>query len=815
MFWQLNILAFVAGACLLQQQADLPGVNQIGWVLPAILLLRLLWRPQSKIGNAIKRVVILIFIGMIGFTWAAAVAHWRLSDRLAENWERRDIQVIGVIASVPSQNEYGTRFYFDIEKTITENAVVPKRVALTWYKEAQSHDVQSSKKPVLQAGERWQLTLRLKQPHGSANPHGFDYEVWALERNIRATGYIRKSNENKRLDDMVPKPRYWVEKIREKIQQEQSRYLADQAYAGILNTLATGDQHRIPREQWQVLIRTGTSHLMAISGLHITMVSSLIFGLVYWLWRWSSYLTLRISARRAAVLAGLIAAFGYALISGFAIPAQRAFCMLAVMAIAIWRGRQNSTTGILIWALFWVVLLDPWATISPGFWLSFGAVAIIMLITVGRIGKFHWLKGWVRIQWAITLGLIPVLLALFQQISLVSPIANAIAIPVISLVVVPLTLLAIILPFEFLLFLAHDILMILMILLNYISDFPQAVWLQHSPPFWTIAVAAIGVIWLLLPGSIGLGWLRGFPARWLGFIAMSPMFLVQLPEPKAGELWLTVLDVGQGLAVVARTEQHALLFDTGPRLGETDSGRRIIIPFLYSEGIRRLDVLMVSHADSDHSGGALSVLAGIPVKKVYSSLDPDHPVRQYTFSNDLCHATQTWNWDSVQFEVLHPLKQDYLELKRGNNRNNCVLKITTAHGSVLLPADIEGKDEQAILARSFEDLTATVLIAPHHGSLTSSTDAFVKTVNPAVTIFTVGYLNRYGHPNNAITQRYHRLGSKLMRSDQDGAIMLRFADQQLVVDSWRRSNRRYWHQRFAGHVVPRYQIPVDAVKMQY
>ncbi|MGZ0018318.1 DNA internalization-related competence protein ComEC/Rec2 [Nitrosomonas sp. wSCUT-2] len=802
MFWQLNILAFVVGTSLLQQQADLPAADKAGWLLPVLLLLALLWRSQSKIGIAVVRALIWILIGIAGFFWAATVAHWRLSDHLPESWERRDIQVIGVIASVPSPNELGTRFYLDIEKIITEEAVVPQRVALTWYKESLQANRQAEH-PVPQAGERWQLTVRLKRPHGNANPHGFDYEVWALERNIRAMGYVRKSDENHRLDKLVFKPRYLIEKVRETIQQNQIHYLADRPYAGILSTLATGDQYRIPREQWQVLIRTGTSHLMAISGLHITMVSSLIFGLVYWLWRWNSYLTLRIPARRAAVLAGLIAAFGYALISGFAIPAQRAFCMLTVIAIAIWRGRQNSASGILAWALFWVVLLDPWATISPGFWLSFGAVAIIMLVTVGRLGKFHWLQGWLRIQWAITLGLIPVLLALFQQISLVSPIANAIAIPLISLAVVPLTLVAIILPFEFLLHVAHSALVVVMSFLNFLSEFPQAVWLQHSPPFWTIVTGFIGVLWILLPGGIGgLGWLRGFPARWLGFLAMLPMFLVQLPKPKAGELWLTVLDVGQGLAVVARTEQHALLFDTGPKLGETDSGRRIIVPFLYSEGIRRLDVLMVSHADSDHSGGALSVLAGIPVEKVYSSLDPDHPIRQSASSNLLCHVPQTWQWDGVQFEVLHPLKKDYLTLKGRNNKNNCVLKITTAHGSVLLPADIESIDEQAILARSPDNLAATALIAPHHGSMTSSTDAFVKSVNPVVTVFTVGYLNRYGHPNNAVTQRYRHLGSKLMRSDRDGAVILRFADQQLVIDSWRNLYRRYWHQRFPEYDKP-------------
>jgi len=791
---QLNILAFVLGAGLLQQQSELPELiwsSSLLWIAIAIGLLQ---RYQLPVLIAVNKVLLWGFFLGVGFFWAAVFAHWRLADALPHEWERKDIQVIGVVASVPQKDDRSMRFRFDIERVVTEGAIVPKRVTLSWYKERQTN-LDQKLLPAIKAGERWQVTVRLKQPHGTMNPHGFDYEAWALERNIRATGYVRTSTHNQRLHSMAQRPSYWIEHIREEIQQRFAASLADKIYAGILKTLATGDQHAIPHDQWQIFTHTGTNHLMAISGLHITMISSMVFAWVFWLWRWNTYLALRLPARRAAVLAGLMVAFSYAVLSGFAIPAQRAFCMLAVVAIALWRGHHTSASMVLTWALFWVVLLDPWAIIAPGFWLSFGAIAIIMLVTVGRIGKTHWLKDWLRIQWAITLGLIPLLLALFQQVSLVSPIANAIAIPLVSLVVVPLTLLATIIPLlDFMLPLAHDVLSIVMMLLQFLSNTSNAVWQQHAPPMWTIVVAIVGILWLLLPGSLGFGFFAGFPARWLGVIALLPMFLVQPAQPKAGELWLTVLDVGQGLAVVARTKHHALLFDTGPGFGEKDSGSRIIVPFLRGEGIQRLDTLIVSHADSDHSGGAVSVLKAIPTKMLLSSLHGGHPIQKIALHKEQCQADQSWQWDGVHFELLHPLAQDYANTQLKTNARSCVLKITSVHGSVLLPADIEGKNEQALLARASDKLPATVLIAPHHGSNTSSTAAFVQKVNPSLTIFTMGYQNRHDHPRETVVARYHNSGSQLLRSDSDGAILIRFANNQWSVDSWRKLHRRYWQQ---------------------
>lgn len=791
---QANILAFALGTALLQQQAVLPEISWAWLLLPGAASAFLLWRCQTSLLIAAGKVLLVMVFLVAGFFWAAAFAQWRLADALPHEWERRDIQLVGVVAELPQTNELFTRFTFDVERVLTAAAVVPARISLAWYTVRGKHaGTTEALPPQINAGERWQLTARLKRPHGNSNPHGFDFEASMLERNIRASGYVRKADDNLRLDEMVDRPAYRIEHLRQEIRERFMRALPDHAYSGVLVALAVGEQRAIPREQWQIFTRTGVNHLMSISGLHVTMVSSLVFALVYWLWRCSHHLTLWLPARKAAAAAGLAAALGYALLAGFAVPAQRTVYMLAVVAIALWLGRLTSASTVLTWALLAVVALDPWAVLSPGFWLSFGAIAIIMLVTVGRIGRIHWLTGWARVQWAITLGLIPPLLAMFQQVSLVSPIANAIAIPLVSLVVVPLTLLAALPPLDFMLLPAHMVLSGCMELLRWLSEVPQAVWSQHAPPPWTIAAGMAGIVWMLLPGGGGLGFAAGFPARWLGAVALLPLFLLLPPRPAAGELWLTVLDVGQGLAVVARTENNTLLYDTGPGFNsDADSGNRIIIPFLRGEGIRQLDTMVVSHADTDHSGGALSVLDAVPVQWLVSSLKADHPVQQTPGNKRSCRAGESWDWDGVRFDMLHPLEQDYASPKLKTNALGCVLKITTAHGSVLLPADIEKKSERELLARAGDALPATVLVAPHHGSKTSSTKEFVQQVKPALTIFTVGYRNRFGHPREEVMQRYRTQGSRLLRSDTDGAVLLRFADNNVTVETWRARHRRYW-----------------------
>jgi len=790
-----GILAFVLGAWLLQQQAVLPTM------LWAMALLPLLWAWRLPLGRGfaltLTRELLLktLFLGA-GFFWAAALAHGRLADALPTAWEGKDIQLIGVVAALPQENERGTRFEFDVERVLTPGAVVPRHVQLSWYafgyRDSETPGARPSR---VHAGERWQFTLRLKRPHGNVNPDGFDFEAWMLERNIRATGYVRKDDGNYRMDALVLRPGYLVEHTRELIAERYQHVLGDRPYAPVLIALAIGDQSAIPQEQWQVFLRTGVNHLMSISGLHVTMVSGLLFSLTYWLWRRSHRLTQRLPARKAAVLVGVLSAFTYVVLTGFAVPAQRTLYMLTVVALALWLGRIASASRVLALALITVLLLDPWAVLAPGFWLSFGAVAVILYVSVGRLARPHWLVEAAQVQWAVTLGLVPALLALFQQASIISPVANAFAIPLISLVVVPLTLLGAIPPLDFLLLLSHTIMGWCMGLLTWLSGLPDAVWQQHAPPAWTVLAALFGIAWMLLP--------RGFPARWLGAVPLLPLFLVLPPQPETGALWVDVLDVGQGLAVVARTEHHALLYDTGPRFSsEADSGNRILLPFLRAAGVRRLDGVIVSHDDADHSGGAVSVLGGIPTGWLASSLPQHHPARQALARTLPCYAGQAWTWDGVRFEMLHPTLESYSEIGLKDNARGCVLKITSAYGSVMLPADIEKDSERELLQRTPDKLQATVLVAPHHGSKTSSTEEFIRQVNPAATIFTVGYRNRFGHPKEGVVERYRAQGSQLYRTDKSGAVAVRFTQAEgVTLQSARQVDRRYWRD-VAGGTTP-------------
>jgi competence protein ComEC len=776
-----NILAFVAGICLLQQQPDLPPLVWSGF-LPFLFLLAGMIPRDSFARKAARHAVLKLLFLAAGFFWAALWAHVRLQDALPPAWEGRDLRIAGVVAALPVENERGSRFEFDVEQVLTPGAVVPRHIQLSWYAARPGGPVKGVP-PRVRPGERWQLTVRLKRIHGNANPNGFDYEYWALERNIRAGGYVRGKGDNRRLADLVYRPGYVVERMRQWESERFERVLAGRPYAGVLKALAIGDQSAISPAQWQVFRRTGVVHLFSISGLHVTMVAALAFFLVYGLWRRSATLTLRLPARKAAVAAGVAAALAYALLAGFAVPTQRTLYMLSVVAASLWRSRTSAPSTVLTLALLAVTVFDPWAVLAPGFWLSFGAVAAILYAGTGRVGRPSRLREWVVTQGAVTLALAPLLLALFQEVSLVSPLANAFAIPVVSLAVVPLTLAGAALPADFPLLWAHTLMEWCMAPLGWLAGLPEAVWRQHAPAPWAVVAALAGAAWLLLP--------RGFPTRWLGVTGFLPLVMIPPPTPPSGALWVTVLDVGQGLAVVAQTHGHALLYDTGPRLGpEADSGNRIIAPFLRASGIWRLDGMIVSHDDADHSGGAVSVMQAVPVDWLASSLPAGHPVLGQARRAVPCVAGQSWEWDGVRFDILHP-PSGYPGGNADNDRS-CVLKITSLHGSVLLPADIEGKSEGELLARHAAALPSTVLVAPHHGGKRSSGADFVRRVGPAVTIFSAGYRNRFGHPRAEVVERYRALGSQILRTDRDGAVLLRFEPGGLGVRTWRQAANRYW-----------------------
>ena len=769
-------LFFSLGVWYLQQQAALP-VLPFYWPLAA--LVPLLPRTNGKFLSIARSGALLACAALLGYCYAAWVAQHRLSDKLPAEWQGKNIVVTGIVAEMPRLHERGLRFAFDVESVQTEGAHVPHHIQLATY------DSNSDEPLALSAGERWQFTVRLKQPHGTSNPYNFDFEAWALERDIRASGYVYAKGVNRRLSEQTSSPAYLVQRLREKVRSHFRKTLGEAPYAGVLTALAIGDQSGITQEEWQVFTRTGVNHLMSISGLHITMLAGLVFAAVYWLWRRSCYLTLRFPARKAAALAGLFAALFYTLVSGYEVPAQRTLYMVSTFTVMLLLSRNVSPSQLLAAALMVVLLADPWAVLSPGFWLSFGAVALIFYVTANRIHKPHWLREYGKVQWAMMIGLIPPLLALFQQLSLVSPVANAFAIPLVSFAVVPLTLLGTLPPFEWMLYVAHEVMALCMFLLKLLDKLPYVVWVQHSPPVWTIFAGIGGALWMLAP--------RGFPLRWMGSFLLLPMFMIVPENPPEAGARLVVFDVGQGLAVVVQTRNHALLYDTGPDYsGEADSGNRILIPALRGMGIAQLDTLVLSHDDVDHIGGTESVLQGIPVLNVISSLPNSHPRLQFAAHNETCTDGQSWEWDGVHFEMLHPAKNRASDAPEHDNERSCVLRVSTGKHSVLLTADIEDLSESRLLKHHLKQLPATLLVVPHHGSMSSSSPAFVDAVQPRYAMFTLGYRNRFGHPREEILARYRAVGSEVLRSDEDGAVSIAMDTREFRLERYRKAHARYW-----------------------
>jgi competence protein ComEC len=779
----LQACAFVAGVWWLQQQASLPSLTAAVLILaPALAAVH--WRAATPSPLRIAaRLAAIASWSLAGFFWAAAVASVHLADALPVSSEGRDVRVAGIVEGLPVAGDLGWRFVLKVDRTLTPDAHAPGRLLLGWYRHRTAQALGPS--PVA-PGERITLTVRLKRPHGVRNPHGFDREGWLLEQGIRATGYVNDREPVTRDGHDAWSASAWIDRVRGVLRTRILAALGDSPYAGVIVALAVGDQRAIPATQWNLFTLTGVNHLMSISGLHITMLAALAHAIFLRLWRRMPALAARVPADDVALLAGFATALGYALVAGFAVPAQRTLWMLGVTTLAGWLRLFTGGGQTLAVALVLVIVVDPMAVISPGFWLSFGAVALLMAFTGRGRGRWAWLAAWTRTQWVLFAGLAPVMLALFQQLSLAAPLANAFAIPLVGLVVVPLALAGMLVPLDWLIQAAHHVMAVAVDGLELVGDLPGARWTQAAPPHWAVPFALAGAGWLLLP--------RGFPSRWIGLLAFLPLLLPPRNAPAPGSAVITVLDVGQGLAVVVRTADETLLFDTGPAwAGDADSGARTIVPFLRGEGIRSLDTMVVSHDDRDHSGGAASVLGQVPTRQVLTSLVVPHPALVGATRVQGCVAGQAWQWSGVDFEMLHPGPESAHRPMRDNARS-CVLRVRAGRQAVLIPADVEADGERELLV-SRSDLTADVLVVPHHGSRTSSTPAFLAAVRPAFAVLTVGYRNRFGHPHPDVSARYAAAGVTVSRTDRDGAVSITLGAGPVRLAPWHPGNIRYWHRR--------------------
>lgn len=782
---RLLAAAFLAGTALLQQAAALPDPRLAALAAALALASRL---PR----HAVARALLLAASAFVaGYGLAGWRAEARLADELPASWEGRDLAIEGVVSGLPQAGERGTRFLLDPRAVLTEGARVPSRLSLTWYAGREAATGAGIAPPALRPGERWRLTVRLKRPRGLGNPHAFDFEPWALARGIRATGYVRAAPAPVRLAAHEAGWPQSLHRLRADIRDAMRAALGEARLAGVLVALAVGDQDSIAAGDWDTFWRTGVGHLVSISGLHVTMFASLAFAIVAFAWPRVPALALALPARKAGAVAGVAAAAAYTLLAGFGVPAQRTLAMLAVAGASVLADRRASPSRVLAAAVVAVLLVDPWAVLAPGFWLSFGAVGAIFLALGLRTGEAGALRGAAVTQAAVTVALWPLLAALFGEVSVVSPLANAFAIPLVSLAVVPLTLAGALLPLPVLLEAAHALLQAAMAPLEALSGLPFAVAEFPAPPLAFVAAALAGALLLHAP--------RGVPLRLAGLALLAPLAAYRPHAPAAGEAWIDVLDVGQGLAVVVRTASHALAYDAGPSWNaEADSGSRIVVPYLRGEGVRRLDGLVLTHADDDHAGGAASVARSRAPRWVLSPLPEEDSRRRLAPLALDCVAGMRWEWDGVAFEVLHPQAGALRDRRRENDRS-CVIRVEAGGGSALLAGDIERLAEAELIARLRGRLRAEALLVPHHGSRSSSTPAFVAAVSPRIAIVSVGWRNRFRQPSPEVLGRYRAGGAAILRTDLQGAIRLALpAGPEGSVAAVPRTGRgRYWSDRGA------------------
>jgi len=781
------ILAFALGAAWLRTQATLPASAWMTLLLP-LALAAWLFRRDAGWRGWLGRIVLVLLAGALGFLYAGWRADLRLADDLPRYWQGRDVELVGRVVGLPETTATSARFVFRVAAVETPGARVPTQVRLVW------SGYRGEPPPILVGGDCLRLTARLNRPRGNVNPGGFDYPAWLLERNIRAVGGLIGRPVSATACSGAA--RAGLDRAREWTRARIRAALGDAPYAGVVVALAVGDQDAITSAQWTLFRRTGTTHLFSVSGLHITLFSALVFAGVRRIWRSLPGLNARVPAARAGIVLGWCAATGYTALAGFGIPAQRTLLMLTAGAVFALFDRVPTASRLLAVALAVVVAVDPWAAFAPGFWLSFGAVAALLYAGMGRLRAPPPWRVWVRAQWAVTVALAPLLLALFNEVSLVSPLANAVAIPLVSLLAVPLALLAAVSPWDGIAWAAHAVIVLVTTCMEWLVRLPQPLFHAATPDLAAILLALLGAGLWLLP--------RGFPARWLGVVLFLPLLFPRLPTPPQGQAWVTVLDVGQGTAVLVRTARHALVVDTGPAfMSGEDAGARIVAPALWHLGIGRLDGLVVSHDDIDHSGGAMSLLGSHRPAWLLSSIagmadlgPTGRALRAARPDMVVCEAGHRWHWDGVDFQVLHPPTHHYAHPGFSDNARSCVVRVsaTPATGgpnSLLIPGDVERLAEMNLLER--DALAPTdVLVSPHHGSGGSSSAEFLAATRPRWVIIPVGHRNRFGHPHPDALARYRAIGAGILRTDRDGAVSVRLGAGPVEPERARSTAPRYW-----------------------
>ncbi|WP_028536058.1 DNA internalization-related competence protein ComEC/Rec2 [Paludibacterium yongneupense] len=718
------------------------------WRLP-LALAALLWPWRAYLP---WRPALVAAMGLaLGLGWAG----WRIEQRRASllppAWELRAIEFEGAVRGVPQASAGGSSLTLEVERVLTKGAVLPRQVRLFL-----------RDRPTWPAASRWRVTARFRGAHATANPYGFDAERWMWANDVLASG--APLMPARRLDD-AGDMQGRIDRARAGVVERIRRVLGPSREGGLIAALTVGVQHGIDRRDWQLFARTGVTHLMAISGLHIGIVA----GIAGWL---AGAVLKRLPPRRLAarlllVWISLAAAAVYATLAGLSVPTRRTLCTLA--AITLMLQLRRAFTSFQLWwgALAAVLLFDPFAVLAPGLWLSFGMVAALLIVARGRRrppGHFH---AALLAQWATgVLSLVPLLL-FFGKVPLLSPLANLLAIPYVSLLLTPLALLAVALPLDGPLQVTAWLCARLLDGLALLGNGPQFAVPGLPGPVWLGGLC--GALWLIAP--------RGVPGRGLALLLLLPLGVYRPPLPDAGVFRVTVFDVGQGLSVLIATERHRILFDTGALAAEA-----VLLPQLAGLGVSRLDMAILSHHDFDHDGAAPALLQAVPAERVLAG-QPESWRGAVP-----CRPGQRWQWDGVRFVMLAPAS---LPLESGNNARSCVLLVSGRYHAALLTGDIPAVVEEELVRQLGRGLAATILLVPHHGSRSSSSAAFLDAVRPRWAIVSAGYRNRFAHPHPEVLRRYRERGIRLLRTDLDGAITLE-AGALPTVSTFRGDFPRYW-----------------------
>lgn len=712
---------------------------------------------------------------LFGFAWTGLHAALALQAQLPPHLETKELTLVGRVTELPQHEARRTRFAFRVDDSdLNEITLRDSTVRLAWYDDHEA--TEPGPRLGLRAGERWQFRVRLRAPRGLRNPGGGDGERHALVQRLAATGYIRHPEYSARRLEGAGGLQGWRElmsaRIGQHVQSDSSRFL---------RALALGDTRGLREDDWRTLRASGLTHLIAISGFHVGIVAAAMAALAGGLWRVFPGWSRRVPRPVAMGVCALFAAIGYAALAGFALPTVRTVLMMGVWALARLSRRPTSVGHALGLAVLAVLLADPLSPLAAGFWLSFAGVAWLAWCLPAS-GEHHWLRGFLSAQAVATIGLLPLSVVLFDQASLAGPFVNVVAIPWWSLVVVPLSLSGLALEACFagagtVVWRAaawcFDLTWPAFV---HAAESRFALWWLPESPQWALPLALGGAFWMLMP--------RGTPGKWLALCLWCPLLVPDTDPPAHGEVQLAVIDVGQGLSVLARTQHHALLYDMGPAVRDGfDAGERAVVPTLRALGIRRVDRAIVSHGDNDHAGGLGSVIEVLPPKQVFAPQGMPGPAPTHP-----CRAGDFWQWDGVHFQLLHPGRHfPYL-----GNESSCVLRIETIHGAALLTGDIGDVVERMLVREQPGRVRADVVLAAHHGSGGSSDPAFVAATGARLALVSSGYGNRFGHPKPWIRERWANRGAEVLNTADSGALQVWIGKEGLQVRERRHARPRLW-----------------------